>query len=440
MTCSLVRRELAIVLGARVTWLVAAISALLVGHGFVLALDLYTSASRSAMAHELMRRELDPLAGIVRPTLGGLYLAAAVLLPIAAARGLAIEKERGSYGALALRVGSTHRIVLAKLVAALAVAGLLLLAPLVLFIAFTAIGGRLDAPETLTAVLGHALDLGLITAAALAAAAATRTVAQATVLAIALSLGSWAIDASSEFAALAWMGSFEWASVGRRLSPFEHGVVHLGSLAWLVVASLSATVVALAVARIEHTARRWWIAVAIGVLTLPLLAAFGQVQRGYDESEQHRHSFPAAIVDGLRALPDDLVVDVWLDRDDSRRTELERGPLAKLLLARPDVELRTPLDSTSEALASHDADYGRIVVHIGGQTRDTRSSSDEEIVACIFGAAGSAMPRWDEPAYPGYPFIAEGAARTLALVLAYLVLPLAFIAVGLILTRSRRRS
>src|SRR5262249_39809207 len=39
----LVRRELAIVLGARVTWLVAAISALLVGHGFVLALDLYTS-------------------------------------------------------------------------------------------------------------------------------------------------------------------------------------------------------------------------------------------------------------------------------------------------------------------------------------------------------------------------------------------------------------
>lgn len=440
MMRSLVRREIAIVLGARVTWLVAAISALLVGHGWVLALDLYTAASRSAMAHEVMRRELDPLAGMVRPTLGGLYLAAAVLLPIAAARGLAIEKERGGYGALALRVGSTHRIVLAKLVAALAVAALLLLAPLVLFIAFEAIGGHLDARETLTAVLGHALDLVLITAASLAAAAATRTVAQATVLAIALSLGSWAIDASAEFAALAWMGSLEWASIGRRLSPFEHGVIHLGSLAWLVVASLSATAVAFVVARIEHTVRRWWIAIAIGVLTLPVLAALGQVHRGYDGSEQHRHSFPTAVVDGLRELPDDLAVDVWLDRDDGRRTELERGPLAKLALARPDAELRMPLDGASEALAARDADYGRIVVHVGNQTRETRSSSDEEIVACAFEAAGRAMPRWDEPVYPGYPLIVEGATRTLMLVLAYVIVPLAFVATGLILTRSRRRS
>jgi ABC-type transport system involved in multi-copper enzyme maturation permease subunit len=380
MMRSLLRREAAIVLGARVTWLVAAISALLVGHGFVLALDLYASASRSAIAHELMRRELDPLAGIVRPTLGGLYLAAAILLPVAATRGLAVEKERGSYGALALRVGSTHQVVLAKLVAALVAAALLLLAPLVLFVAFGAIGGHLDVLETLTAALGHALDLVLIAATSLAAAAATRTVAQATVLAIALSLGSWAIDASSEFAALAWMGSLEWASIGRRLAPFEHGIVHLGSLAWLVAASLSATAVALVVSRIEHTARRWWIAGALGAVTLLALATLGRVQRGYDRSEHHRHSFPAAIVDGLRGLPDDLAVDVWLDRDDSRRTELERGPLAKLLLARPDAELRMPLDRGSGALASRDADYGRIVVHIANQTRDTRSSSDEEIV------------------------------------------------------------
>jgi ABC-type transport system involved in multi-copper enzyme maturation permease subunit len=436
----LLRRELAIALRARVTWFVAAISALLVGHGFVLALDLYTAASRSALRHALLQHELDPLAGVVRPTLGGLYLAAAILLPVTAARALAIEKERGSYGALALQVGSTHRIVLAKLIAALAVAALLLLPPLVLFLVYGAIGGRLDAVETLTAALGHGLDLILITAASLAAAAATRTVAQAVVLAVALSLGSWAIDASGEFAALAWMGSLEWASVGRRLAPFEHGVFHLGSLAWLLVASLSLIAIALVVARIEHTARRWWIACAIGALALPLLVVLGRVHRGYDGSEQHRHSFPPAIVDGLRALPGDLALDVWLDRDDGRRTELERGPLAKLLLARPDAELRMPLDGGSGALAVRDADYGRIVVHVGDQTRETRSSSDEELVGCLFDAADRPMPRWDEPAYPGYPFVAEHTARTVIVVLAYLVLPFAFIAIGLLLTRSRRRS
>ena len=39
------RRELAIAFGARVTWVAAAVAALVVGHGFVLAIDLYSAAS-----------------------------------------------------------------------------------------------------------------------------------------------------------------------------------------------------------------------------------------------------------------------------------------------------------------------------------------------------------------------------------------------------------
>src|SRR5688572_21242966 len=56
----MLRRELGVVLGARATWAVAALAALLVGHGFVLALDLYAATSRSALNAALMRRELDP--------------------------------------------------------------------------------------------------------------------------------------------------------------------------------------------------------------------------------------------------------------------------------------------------------------------------------------------------------------------------------------------
>src|SRR5512136_2502986 len=96
------RRELAIVFRSRVTWAQAAISALLVGHGFVLAVDLFTSGSRSVKASVLMAREFDPLLGIVRPTLGGLYLALSLLGPLVAARPLAVEKERRTLGALLL--------------------------------------------------------------------------------------------------------------------------------------------------------------------------------------------------------------------------------------------------------------------------------------------------------------------------------------------------
>src|SRR6187399_591145 len=71
---AMLRRELAIVFRARVTWVQAALSALLVGHSFVLAIDLYSAGSRSAQANRLMSREFDPLLGIVRPTLGGLYV------------------------------------------------------------------------------------------------------------------------------------------------------------------------------------------------------------------------------------------------------------------------------------------------------------------------------------------------------------------------------
>ena len=47
--CDMLARELAIVLRARVTWVAAALAALLVGHGFVLAVDLFSAGSRSAL-------------------------------------------------------------------------------------------------------------------------------------------------------------------------------------------------------------------------------------------------------------------------------------------------------------------------------------------------------------------------------------------------------
>src|SRR6185436_9066004 len=144
----MLRRELAIVLAARITWLSAAAAALLVGHGFVLAIDLFTAGSRSALSNALMSREFDPLLGIVRPTLGGLYLALSLLGPLAAVRPIAVEKERRTLDALVLQVGAPLRIVLAKTTAAIAGVALQLVAPLLLLIAWWAVGGHLAATET----------------------------------------------------------------------------------------------------------------------------------------------------------------------------------------------------------------------------------------------------------------------------------------------------
>src|SRR5207244_5790683 len=142
---AMLARELAIVLRARITWAQAALSALLVGHGFVLAVDLYSAGSRSVAGARLMAREFDPLLGVVRPTLGGLYLAVSLLGPLVAARALAVEQERRTFRALLLQTGRPLGLVAAKSLAALAGVALQLVAPLVLLAVWRLAGGHLAA-------------------------------------------------------------------------------------------------------------------------------------------------------------------------------------------------------------------------------------------------------------------------------------------------------
>jgi hypothetical protein len=436
------RRELAIAFRARVTWLVAAFAALLVGHGFVLAVDLYSAASRSALDNLLMRRELDPLAGIVRPTFGGVQLAAAMLVPIVAARVLAVEKERNTFGTLALALGSPARVLLWKLPAACLVALLTLVAPLVLFALFALLGGHLDPLEVGIGLAGHLLHVVLVAVISVAAAAWTRNVAQATTLAIVVSLASWAMEAGEGLAALAWLGPFEAAAVSRQLAPFEHALVSTGAFGWFGAALAGALALALLGARFDLQRRiRAGGAVLIAAATIGAIAASTRTHRAYDWTELRRASLPPAAVTELRALALPIEITVWLDREDSRRRQLESDTLMKLQLARPDLRIVMPLDAPARGDgAVHDDAYGRLVIRVGAKERETRSTSRREITTLIFEAAGRPLPDWSQPAYPGYPLVLDGARGTLVRWVAYGVVPGALLVIGFVLTRRRRIS
>jgi hypothetical protein len=100
-----------------------------------------------------------------------------------------------------------------------------------------------------------------------------------------------------------------------------------------------------------------------------------------------------------------------------------------------------PLDEVEEvAEGQHggdEAQYGRIVVHVGTAARETRSSSAREIVAVIFGAAAVEMPAWAPLAYPGFPVVASAARRRGLGLLAYVGLPTCLVLIGLALTHGR---
>jgi ABC-type transport system involved in multi-copper enzyme maturation permease subunit len=440
MNAWLLRRELSIVFRSRATWLALAVSALLVGHGFVLAVDLFAAASESALRNAIMKREMDPLAGLIRPTLGGLQLATALLLPVIAARGLAVERERRTYGALALRALGTERVVAAKLLAAIAAGAVLLATPVLLFLAFRIAGGHVYALELFVALSAHGLHVAFIATASVAAAAATRTVAQAITLGVLISMSSWAIEASDGFAALAWMGSLDWAVLGKRIEPLEQGVLSIGSVAWFAAATLAMVCTAFALGRIGDAPRE------IGSTALALAGAlvalyfFGHEQRAYDCSESRRMSLPGNVVQALREDQRPITLTVWLDREDGRRTQVERDALAKLRLARPDMRAETPLDDLgSSTLGAHGDEYGRIVVRVGTNERETRSTSRRELLVLIFEAMERPFPDWSQPSYPGYPFVARGGLRTLLVTFAYAVLPLLHIVLGWMLTRPQRR-
>ena len=433
------RRELALTLRAPVTWAVAALSAFLIGHGFVLAVDLYSASSRSALLSQLQMREMDPLAGIVRPTLGGLDLAISVLVPLIAVRALAVEKERRTFGALCLQTGSAQRVVVKKFLASLAATAPMLACPALLGVAFIASGGKLDVIESGVALLGEGLHLLLIVAIGTLAAAWTRTLAQAATLALVLSLSAWAIDASDGFAALAWLGGASSWSVERQLAPFQRGVLSLGSLAWLLIAVTGSLGLAFVGVQFRVSRRRRGLLGATICIAVALILSHATGwRRAHDWSEARRQSLPPAAVAGLRALHQPIAIELYLDRDDSRRKQVESDVLAKLLLARPEIAIRTPLDEDrTRAEAQRDDAYGRIIVRVGSRSRETRSTSRREIVTLLFEAASLELPNWGQPLYPGYPAVIAGRNRALLLIFAYAALPLSLLALGFLLTRRR---
>lgn len=436
----MLRREFAIAMGARITWWAAAAGALLIGHGFVLAVDLFSAGSRSVAADLLMAREFDPLLGIVRPTVGGLYVTVALLGSVVAARVTSIERERHTLLPLILQTGRPAALVLAKFLAALLACGLQLGVVVLLLTMWRVVGGHLAAAEVLVSLLGHALFIVVTAAVGTAAAMWGRSLAQATIITMAMVMASWAIDAADGFTALAWVAELSNLSVINQLAPFEKGTLVLGCALWFILVAAGALALAYLGTRFD-VRHRSVMAALVALLTAAAALYVPHVRAGVDLTQDARASLPPAAALALAALPSPPTLDIYLNREDSRRRQLESDVLAKLVLARPDLVIRLPLDrATDDALeGAADDGYGRIVVHGAASTLETRSTSRRELTTLIFESYGLPLPDWSQPAYPGHPCVVDGTERTALLAWAYLGVPGLLVLGGWLVARPTRR-
>jgi hypothetical protein len=281
-----------------------------------------------------------------------------------------------------------------------------------------------------------------VTAVGLAAGAFAHNFAQAATASLLAIAATFAIDAAEGFSALAWMGGAAAWSPTRYLHTFEEGTLALSSIGWFGGATVGALVLAGIGCRFDLHGGRRAAAIAAGVVILIAAGLLGRKLPGaWDVTEARRHSLPPVAARELATLPGRLEIAADLDREDSRRRQLELDTLAKLRLARPDLRVRwLPDERRAPSAVDAGEGYGQLTIRLGDRSVRTTSTSRRELVTLIFELAGRPLPDWTQPQYPGYPLVAEGARRTVAVAAGYFAIPALFLLFGVALTRPGRRT
>jgi len=439
------RRELDELFAGRAFWLLLLIVGLLVGQSFITAVNAYAEASGIGGGVAALAQGLSPLDGFVTPVLGAYDLAITLLFPFVAIRLVASEKSSGALK-LMLQWPVTMRAQLASKLVALLVAWLIALIPFAIAAGlWLAYGGHLDAGETLNVVAGYTLRFVLTSALAVAAAAMMPGAANAAVLVLGITIGTWALDflAAGRGGFVQKLATFTPTAT---LRAFERGLFRVDVVLILLLLSLcffALAGIALQLGRaVRERVLRDAIAVAIALVAIALAA---QVHTSYDLSENRRNSFGAADARMLAAIGKPLEVTVFLAAEDPRMSDFENNVLVKLRRAMR-VEVHYPFGGSS-ALFENDPRYGEIHYRLGGKTAISRSTTEEIVLETISSLwSGGLQPAGVAPGirraearrstgdeYPGYPLAKRPASAALIF---YVLWPLGVLTAWLL--RSRR--
>ena len=400
----LVRKEMRELASSRSWWLLLAISGILVGHAFVDATSLYAEASGAGGGAAALAQGLNPLTGIVVPTLGVYDLVATLVFPFVVIRAFAAERETGALMFM-LQAPFRLRALMSAKLAALLLGWLVAGIPALVALAWwRAIGGHLGAAETATAITGHVLRGVMTIGIGAAAGALSASAASAAILALSVTLGGWAVD----YAAAARGG---WLQVAAQFTPtsalcvFEQGELRLSVV--MVMLAIGAAGLAIANEWLQTgrpVRRRVTGAVAVLLALACVGAMSSRVHMSADVSEDRRNSFPAGDQRALASIPSPLGIEVHLAAEDPRLADLERGVFSKLRRALPDVRISYAARGRSGLFERAADQYGEIWYIVGGRRRMSRSATEEIVLETIYDAAGVAPPAPDiSPAYPGYP-------------------------------------
>jgi ABC-2 type transport system permease protein len=401
------KKDLRELLASRAYWILLVVIAPLVGHGFITAVNLYAEASGISGGPAALAQGLTTLDGILVPTFGAYDLAATLLFPFVAIRLIASEKESGAWKLLLQSPASIAEMLAAK-AAALLVAWLIAWIPgLIALALWSSYGGHIYAPECMNLLLGHLLRVGISAGVAVAAAAIMPGAANAAIVTLAFTLGTWALEfiAAGRGGLLQQLASFTPTAA---LRSFEQGQLRLSILLVLCILTIAGFALAsvwlnMGLRAKQHLQRTFALAIILIIVAVPA----AKVRAAWDLSEDRRNSFSAADEAALYQIRQPLHISVYLAAEDPRLMDLERNILSKLRRILPQVEVDYSSQSRSGLFESGNH-YGEIWYEYQGQKVMSRSTTEPIVLEIIYKLTGVSAPAVKtDSQFSGYPLAAQ---------------------------------
>ena len=371
----LVRKEFRELTVARSYWLLLLVVGALVGHAFMTSTELYAEASGIAGGGSALAQGLRPLEGILVPTFGAYDLAATLLFPFVVIRLVAAERQTGALAFTLQAPTPLSATIVAKGIVLLLSWICAMLAGVGALLVWHAMGGHLYVPETAVVLLGYLLRGALTIGIASAAAALSASAASAAIVALTITLGTWALEYVGA-ARGGLIGAAAQYTPSAALRVFEHGELRASTVLVLLVLSIGG--LAIAAIWLDEGRRSVGACRSCGGRVrrhcAPVRAPPAQVRASRDVSEDRRNSFPRADESMLRSINAPLRVTVYLAAEDPRLVDLERDVLSKLRRTMQHVDVTYAAGSRSGLFERPGDHYGEVWYELDGRREMTRSA------------------------------------------------------------------
>lgn len=388
-------------------WFILICSSYVIGFSFQQAITLFAEASRSAQGSPGLLAGINPYDGIFVPTLGSFYLIQTLIFPFLTVGLFAKEKESGAKKLNYLLPSFHLEEILSHGFVFLTLWMIVFLISLLSLIIWHFNGGHIYYPEVLNLILGHFLYAVVIFSISKFAATITESGANAAIIVLGFTLGSWVLDFMAP-AQTGWLKEITSLSLTAQIRSFESGLLDWGVV--LRMALLSAGFISASIYFSKSWmkfSKRLLIGFSILIFCAITFTVVPRQKYSYDMTEDRRNSFDLPSEKALQGLSEILKIEIGLSPDDSRFKDFNRSILQPLLRSVPHLQYGFQYQNVAlDSFKNEGKDNYGIIYYIYKEKRDqSRSTSPEEVLPIIFNLADVKVDSSIEIPYRGYPLV-----------------------------------